>query len=356
MKPFHPLPPRSLKRLPWWAVPLLWLAASCPSRDEEAVPMLESSYRMLRQGHHEAGLAGYERVAERFMRVEPSARPAWVRAFMIYSLARQEEWGRVEARIRRLEAGTETLTTFLEFKGPGKGAPEAARRTLLESRFHEEVGRWSRFPAWVLPDMLRLCGDALMARARSHEPALDPIGDDMPAAPAESIARLALARAAAQFYLRAWEIAATGGMPERASRTDFVSAVRLAAGLQRDLANRSDPEGAARRTAWATQWEAKAYAAEEDAPLKSVDSVADVGFITATAQDHFVEGLRSYGAAIGANAGGGTRDRIEAMYEEALERLLVAREFKAVLSPEDAARLAYIPRAVRGIYRLTRKT
>jgi hypothetical protein len=338
--------------LPWWALSLLLLAASCPSRDEETFPMIEVAYRKLMRGHLQDGVAGYTKAAERFKALEVAERPAWIRAFMLYTLHQSGAWQRIETRIRKADVNMEPLTGFVAFKGSAERVPEAARCALLDGRFHEEPGRWSRLPAWATTDMLRLCGDALIARARSPQPAMDLPGGEPPVEATDTIARLALARAAGQFYLRAWEIASTRGTPERDCRLGFVSVARSIALLQRELAAMADPEGQARRMERAQQWESKAYTAEENAPLKSLGVAADAEFVAATVQDHFEEGLKAFGAAVEERSGGGSRERVEVKYEEALEHLLTAREFRAVLTKEDATRLEFAARAMKGIRRI----
>jgi hypothetical protein len=333
-------------------LPLLLTAASCPPREEETYPLMENSFKRIFQGRIDEGIEGYAQASVQLQKIDAEERPVWVRPFMMYTLLRAGAWPRVEAK-SAASGGNDAFTGFLGFRGPAEGVADAGRRALVEGLFHEQPGRWSRIPKWALPDLMKICGDGLMQRARAPEPLLPSLGEEVPVMVSDVITRLALVRAANQFYIRAWEVSLDQKRLERDCRRCVSEASGLTGSLLRTLADLSRDAGArARVTEEARLWEERASSVQENVAFSSLGMVADEEFIAYTVKDHFEGGLKALGAAVEERSGRGTVDRIAGQYEKALEHLLVAREMKMTLTKEDSVRLEFIERAVRGIHRL----
>jgi hypothetical protein len=331
-------------------LPLLLTAASCPPREEETYPLMEQSFHRLFQGRIDEGIEGYARAAARLMKMDTEERPVWVRSFMMYTLLRSGAWPRI---VSRASGSGEDFVGFLGFRGPPEQVADACRTALLEGLFFEQPARWSRIPKWALPDLLKLCGDGLMQRARIPDLLIPPIGEDIPVMASDIITRLALVNAANQFYVRALEVALDQKRLERDCRRCSHEAAALIASLHQTLADLAvDAEARAHEKAESVRWVELASSIQENAPFTSLGLVADEEFIAFTVDDHFEGGLKAMGAAVVERSGRGTRERISSQYERALEHLMVAREMKMKLNKEESARLELIERAVRGIYRL----
>jgi len=333
-------------------LPLLLAAASCPSVEEETLPLLEASYRRMQGGRIEEGIAGFDKAAGRLLHLDEEERPIWVRPFILTTLHRPGVWSRMAKKTTGEAASYANLAGFLGYRGPEDRLPEAARASLVEARFHDQPGRWSRIPAWALPELLRLCGNSLMRKALATDPPMPP-PDDVPPQVADPITRAALARAASQFMLRAWEVAVEQKTWERDGRIDYRGVVQAMAGFQRDIAGAAtDPDARARRLDEARLWDTRATAAQENVPLQSLKAASDVEFVRATVRDHFEDGVKAYGVAVEELSGRGTRELAEEHYRRCIEHLLVAREFKASLTKEEQARMEFASRAVKGLRRL----
>jgi hypothetical protein len=331
---------------------LLLTAASCPPPPEETYPTIRTAYRHLTRGRVREGLDGYESASLHLVRADPAERPVWPRAFMLYTIHEAKAWKRVLTRAE--SAGAEYgLVSYLGFRDSELLLPDAVQGILIDSDFHARPGRWSRVPTWTLPVFFRLCGDGLMRKARSPEPVLDAVGDDIPIMAADLIARTALATAACRFYVRAWEVSLDQRVGDRGCRACFHRSARLVARFQRESARLAKEESdRQRRLDDARRWERRADDAQENCTIRALEWVTGEEFIMATVQEHFESGLKAFGAAIEARSGRGTRARAEMGYRSALEHFLVARAFKAELNREERARMEFVERAVRGVYRL----
>jgi hypothetical protein len=332
-------------------LPLLLAAASCPSVDEDAYPILEVSVRRIQGGRIEEGIAGFEKASERLLRWDADECPVWLRPFMMAMLQRPGIGSRLEFK-NADAADYASLRRFLGCPGGTGSRPQSACDALRDSGFHEQPGRWSRIPPWALPELLRLCANSLLRKAVHPDPVLPPM-DDVPSPVAESVSRAALTRAALHYLLRAWEVVVEQKTWERDGRIEYCAAAERMSGLLRDIAGAAtSPEVRARRLDEARMWRERVSIAQENTPLRSMKISADVEFVRGAVRDHFEDGLKSHGSAVEELSGRGMREMAEEQYRRALEHLLTAREFKSTLGREEEARMEFATRAVRGLYRM----
>mgnify|MGYP000283041766 CR=1 FL=1 len=334
--------------LPLLLIPVI----SCATVEEKVFPALEAAHRSVQRGRISEGLSGYARAAETMLGYSEERQPVWLRPFLLYSIQSRGLLARPGDQDPVSCAGLPALERFLGVTGPELLLPESVRSILIASAFSDQPGRWSRVPSWALPDLLRMTSEVLSLRARSDAPLLaspPSVSDVM----TDALARLALGRAACQFSLRAWEMAVDQRGWDRDCRLCFVAAARQQGAISRRIAGAaSAPDARERWRSNAVRWEDLAGSAEERVPLGALGINADVDFVSATVQDHFEDGLKSYGAAVEEYSGRGTRELAEEQFLKCLAHLMTARELRATMSKEETIRFAITERAVLGIRRL----